>query len=163
MDRSDSKRARYARILDQANDLTATTASPIARMATIAALLHHKMAGFSWTGFYLLDEGELLVGPYQGLVACLHLARHTGVCWAGIDRGETIVVPDVHAFPGHIACDSRSRSEIVVPLRRPDGSVAGVLDVDSTEPAWFDETDAAGLEPLAALAFAGKRSGSGAG
>jgi GAF domain-containing protein len=153
MEPSESKTSRYARILAQVEDLTSTTTNPVARMATIAALLHHKVPGVSWTGFYLLDGGDLLVGPYQGLVACLHLQRHTGVCWAGIDRNETVIVPDVHAFPGHISCDSRSRSEIVVPVRRPDGSVAGVLDLDSTEPAWFDETDARGLEPLADRVF----------
>lgn len=150
----ESKAARYARVLAQVHDLTAKTADPIARMATIAALLHHKMTGFSWTGFYLLRAGDLVVGPYQGLVACIVLQRRTGVCWAGIDRNEPVIVPDVHAFPGHIACDSRSRSEVVVPMRATDGRVVGVLDVDSTEPAWFDEVDARGLEPFAGHVFA---------
>lgn len=147
----DKKLARYGRVLDQVRELVTKTSNPIARMATIAALLHHKMEGFSWTGFYLLDGEDLVVGPYQGLVACLVLKRHEGVCWAGVDRGETIVVPDVHAFPGHIACDSRSKSEIVVPVRGKDGRVVGVLDVDSTNPAQFDETDAQGLKPFADL------------
>ena len=120
-------------------------------MATAAALLHHKLAGFLWTGFYLLRDGELTVGPYQGPLACLVLARHAGVCWAGIDRGETVVVPDVHAFPGHIACDSRSSSEIVVPLRDRSGTVVGVLDIDSTRHAHFDEVDAACLERIVAM------------
>ncbi len=145
------KAARYGRILAQVEDLVAPVRSPIARMSTIAALLHHKMKGFSWTGFYLLEHGDLVVGPYQGLVACLVLERHVGVCWAGVDRNDVVIVPDVHAFPGHIACDSRSRSEIVVPMRHEDGTVAGVLDVDSTQSAWFDGEDARGLEPLAAL------------
>jgi GAF domain-containing protein len=151
---AEKKAGRYRRLLAQARELVATVPEPVARMATIAALLHHKMAGFSWTGFYLLRDGELLVGPYQGLVACLRLERPKGVCWAGIQRGEPIVVPDVHAFPGHIACDSRSRSEIVVPLRRSDGAIAGVIDVDSIRPAWFDGTDASGLAPFADLVFA---------
>ena len=150
-----AKADRYGRILSQAGELLANVKDPVARMSTVAALLHHKMPGFSWTGFYLLDGEDLVVGPYQGLVACIVLERHRGVCWAGILRGEAVVVPDVHAFPGHIACDSRSRSEIVVPVRRLDGSVAGVLDVDSTRPAWFDEADAAGIAPLADLVFAG--------
>jgi L-methionine (R)-S-oxide reductase len=147
------KADRYRRILEQVELLVREVANPVARMATIAALLHHKMPGFSWTGFYLLDGDRLLVGPYQGLLACLDLEPHSGVCWAGLLRNEPVIVPDVHAFPGHIACDSRSRSEVVVPVRRPDGAVMGVLDIDSTEPAWFDEEDARGLEPLAALVY----------
>ena len=150
------KAERYGRILVQARSLVASVPSPVARMGTAAALLHHKMAGFSWTGFYLVDGDALVVGPYQGLVACLVLEKPRGVCWAGVLRNETVIVPDVHAFPGHILCDERARSEIVVPLRRRDGTVAGVLDVDSTHPAWFEEADARGLEPLADLVFAGQ-------
>lgn len=147
----EQKARRYGRIREQLAGLFAKGGDPIARMATAAALLHAKMPGFSWTGFYLLRDGELTVGPYQGPLACMVLAAHTGVCWAGIDRGETVIVPDVHAFPGHIACDARSRSEIVVPLRDRSGSIVGVLDVDSTHLAHFDETDQAGLEPIVAL------------
>lgn len=147
-----AKASRYERILRQLEGLIGKSADPIARMATVAAVLHHKQPRFSWTGFYLLREGDLVVGPYQGPVACLVLQpRHTGVCWAGIDRGETVVVPDVNAFPGHIACDDRSRSEIVVPLRDAEGRVVGVLDVDSTHPAAFDGDDAEWLERVAAL------------
>jgi GAF domain-containing protein len=120
-------------------------------MATIVALLHHKMKGFFWTGFYLLDDGELIVGPYQGSLACIKLEKDTGVCWAGINRGETVVVPDVHQFPGHIACDSRSNSEIVVPLRNITGEIIGVLDVDSSEFNTFDEVDAQWLEQILTL------------
>lgn len=148
------KLARYRRIGGQLADLFRKTADPVARMATAAALLHAKMPGFLWTGFYLLREGELTVGPYQGPLACLVLPPHTGVCWAGIDRGETVIVPDVHAFPGHIACDSRSRSEIVVPLRDGSGAVVGVLDIDSQRPAHFDDTDRQGLEPIVAAIHA---------
>jgi len=145
------KVTRYARIRKQLCELFVATVDPTARMATAASLLHAKMPGFSWTGFYLLRDGELTVGPYQGPLACLVLEAHTGICWAGIDRGETVVVPDVHAFSGHIACDPRSRSEIVVPLRDPGGTIVGVLDVDSTKPGHFDEADAEGLESIAAL------------
>lgn len=148
-----AKRQRYERITAQLEERFADTPDPTARMATAAALLHHKMAGFLWTGFYLLRDGDLTVGPYQGPLACLVLARHVGVCWAGIDRGETIVVPDVHAFPGHIACDSRSVSEVVVPLYDASGRIIGVLDVDSTRPAHFDDIDAEHLERIAAMIY----------
>lgn len=145
------KKERYLRITAQLSELVAASGDPVARMATVAAVLHGKMTGVSWTGFYLLRGGELTVGPYQGPLACLVLAAHTGVCWAGIDRGETVIVPDVHAFPGHIACDPRSRSEIVVPLRDRNGVITGVLDVDSDRLAQFDLTDRAGLEAIVEL------------
>jgi len=155
------RRALYERVRSQLEELLTKTPDPIARMATIAALLHHKMPGFSWTGFYRLVDGDLVVGPYQGLLACQILERHTGVCWAAADRGETVVVPDVHAFPGHIACDERSRSEIVVPVRDASGRVVAVLDVDSTKPGNFDDVDREGLEPIAAMVH--PRRGPGAG
>jgi L-methionine (R)-S-oxide reductase len=145
------KRKRYARLHEQLAGLTSKTPDPIARMATIAALVHAKLPGLSWTGFYRLVDGDLVVGPYQGPLACQVLARHAGVCWAAIDRDAPVVVPDVHAFPGHIPCDARSRSEIVVPVRDGSGRVVAVLDVDSTRPAHFDDADAEGLAPLAAL------------
>jgi GAF domain-containing protein len=148
---ADAKRSRYDRVEAQLAELFPKTTNAVARMATAAALLHAKMPGFSWTGWYLLDGDDLVVGPYQGPLACLLLARHTGVCWAGIDREGTVIVPDVHAFPGHIACDSRSRSEIVVPLRDPTGRVLGVLDVDSTMPAHFDAVDGEMLERIVGL------------
>jgi GAF domain-containing protein len=148
------KRDRYRRITAQLEDLLAATSDPTARMATTAALLHAKMPDFLWTGFYLLREGELAVGPYQGPVACLTLAAHTGVCWAGIDGGETVVVADVHSFPGHIACDARSQSEIVVPLRDGSGAVVGVLDIDSERPAHFGEVDREALERIVGLILA---------
>ncbi len=147
----EAKRQRYRRIMAQLEERFADTPDPIARMATTAALLHHKMPGFFWTGFYLLRDGELTVGPYQGTLACLVLEPHTGVCWAGVDRGETVVVADVHAFPGHIACDSRSNSEVVVPLRDDEGRVVGVLDVDATRFDNFDAVDAECLEGIVAL------------
>ena len=145
------KAARYERIYSQLQELVTKSNDSIARMATIAAVLHHKMEGFFWTGFYLLREGELIVGPYQGPVACLKLEKNRGVCWAGINQGKTIIVPDVEKFPGHIACDSRSKSEIVIPLKNFKGEIMGVLDVDSNKPDQFDETDAAWLEKITAL------------
>jgi L-methionine (R)-S-oxide reductase len=142
------KEKRYGRLYEQIKGLLEGKDFSIAGMATIVAVLHHKMDYFFWTGFYLLEDGELIVGPYQGPVACILLEKDKGVCWAGVNKGETIVVSDVHQFPGHIACDSRSNSEIVVPLKAADGSVYGVLDVDSSELASFDETDAKWLEKI---------------
>ena len=147
------KRERYGRVRAQLEDLFETCRDPVARMATVAALVHAKTPGVSWTGFYLLRGERLQVGPYQGPLACMDLAPHTGVCWSGIDRGEPVIVEDVHAFPGHIACDPRSRSEIVVPLRDGEGRVVGVLDVDSERPAHFDEADRDGLVPIVALVY----------
>jgi len=150
MDES-KKRGRYKRIYDQLSTLLNATDDVMSRMATVAAVLHHKMDGFFWTGFYLIRDGNLLVGPYQGPVACQVLAKDTGVCWSGINQGKTIIVPDVEQFPGHIACDSRSRSEIVVPVRDKHQQIIAVLDVDSKLLDHFDETDAAGLEKIAGL------------
>jgi L-methionine (R)-S-oxide reductase len=142
---------RYERLFAQLEKLVAGSRDVTARLSTAAALLHHKMPHFFWTGFYLLKDGELIVGPYQGSLACLVLAKNQGVCWAGVNQGRTVVVPDVRAFPGHIACDSRSRSEIVVPLRDKAGLILGVLDVDSTRPAAFSDIDRMGLEKIVSL------------
>lgn len=142
------KLGRYLRIRDQLAELTRGTRDPLARRATAAALVHHKTPGVSWTGFYMLRDGQLVVDAYQGPVACLVLAAHQGVCWAGVDRNETVIVPDVHAFPGHIACDGRTRSEIVVPVRDANGVPVGVLDLDSHQPSHFDEADREGLEAI---------------
>jgi GAF domain-containing protein len=95
---------------------------------------------FIWVGFYQISGGELTVGPYQGAPACLVLERHRGVCWAGIDRADTVVVPDVHAFPGHIVCDERASSEVVIPVIDGTGWICGVLDVDSSELDAFVDT-----------------------
>jgi GAF domain-containing protein len=145
------KYARYQRLCVQLAPLLSKTHDPLARMATIAALLFHKFDYYFWCGFYRLVRGELIVGPYQGPLACQVLAKDRGVCWAGIKQGATIMVPDVRQFPGHIACDSRSLSEIVVPYRDGSGNVAGVLDVDSDRLASFDEMDARQLELIVAL------------
>jgi GAF domain-containing protein len=147
----DKKAGRYQRLYDQLKELLRDKPNAIASMATVVAVLHHKMDCFFWTGFYLLDNGELIVGPYQGSLACIRLKKDTGVCWAGINSGKTVVVPDVHQFPGHIACDSRSNSEIVVPLHNAAGRIIGVMDVDSKEFGSFDETDAFWLERIVEL------------
>jgi GAF domain-containing protein len=145
---------RYRRVATQLEELYAEVPDPIARMGSAAALLHHKMPHFFWTGFYRLVDDDLVVGPYQGPLACMLLERHTGVCWAAVDRGESILVPDVHAFPGHIACDARSRSEVVVPVRDHAGETRAVLDVDAEKPDAFSEVDVEGLEAVAALIYA---------
>jgi len=145
------KEGRYERLYEQCAEQLVKTGYCISQMATVAAILHNKMEYFFWTGFYIINNGELLVGPYQGALACQKLAKDTGVCWAAINQRKTIVVPNVHEFPGHIACDSRSRSEIVVPLFSPGGNVVAVLDVDSKDLASFDEVDALWLEKIAGL------------
>lgn len=142
---------RYERIRSQLAELTAKTRDRTARMATVAALLHNKMPHFFWTGFYRLIENELVVGPYQGSLACLVLPHEVGVCWAAVKARQTVVVPDVHEFPGHVACDNRSRSEIVVPLLDASGKAWAVMDVDSVRVGAFGEADRAGLERIATL------------
>ncbi len=148
-----NKSKKYERLFVQIKELTDKVSNPLSRMATISAVLHHKMKDFFWTGFYLLNEGELEVVSYQGPLACLRLKKDTGVCWAGINRKETVVVQDVEAFPGHIACSTLSNSEIVVPVIDKKGEIVGVLDIDSREYANFDADDKAGLEKLVALIF----------
>lgn len=145
------KSARYSRIYSQLQVLLLKSCDLNARMATVAAVLHHKIDYFFWTGFYMLNNGELVVRTYQGPVACQVLEKNKGVCWASINRRETVIVDDVHLFPGHISCDSRSQSEIVVPLREKSGNITGVLDVDSKEKASFDEVDREWLEKITEL------------
>ncbi len=144
----DRKLCRYDRVRGQLAGLLVKTHDPQARMATVAALLYHKFGHYFWCGFYRLVGGELVVGPYQGPLACQVLAKNTGVCWEAIRRGGTVIVPDVHKFPGHIACDSRSLSEIVVPIRDDQGAIVAVLDVDSDKLDQFDEADARSLEKI---------------
>lgn len=146
-----TKRERYQRILEQLTELLQKSNDRTAHMATMAAVLHHKMPHFFWTGFYRLIGEDLVVGPYQGPVACQVLDRQQGVCRAGVQRNETVLVPDVEAFPGHIPCDARSKSEIVLPVRDANGNVIGVLDVDSDKLNAFDEVDAEYLEQIVAL------------
>jgi L-methionine (R)-S-oxide reductase len=145
--------ARYARIAAQLQELFVGTEEPIARMATAVAVLHHKFPHFFWTGFYRLRSGALVVGPYQGPLACAVLPGPEGVCWAAVSSGEPIVVPNVHAFAGHVACDERSQSEIVVPLRDAADRIVGVLDVDSDRPDAFSAVDRDGLVAIAALVY----------
>jgi len=145
------KEGRYRRIYLQLQELLKKSDDPDARLATIAAVLPHKIDYFFWTGFYLLKQGALIVRCYQGPLACQVLEKNKGVCWAAVNRGETIVVDDVHLFPGHIACDARSTSEIVVPLHNKQGEITGVLDVDSKEKGAFDSTDREWLEKIVKL------------
>lgn len=149
----ESKVKRYKRIYEQVKQLIVATPNPVSRMATINALLHHKFPLYYWTGFYELVDGELVVGAYQGPVACLKLKKDIGVCWAGINTGETVIVDNVHEFPGHIACSSASNSEIVIPVKDRSGKTVAVLDVDSKEFAAFDEVDKAGLEKMVSLIY----------
>jgi len=145
------KDGRYGRIYKQLSELVQKSNNQQARMATIIAVLHHKMDYFFWTGYYLIEDGEMTVNSYQGPVACQILSKNKGVCWAAYNKQETIVVEDVHAFPDHIACDGRSNSEIVVPLKNKSGEIIGVLDVDSSQKASFSEVDARWLEKILEL------------
>jgi GAF domain-containing protein len=146
------KEKRYGRLYEQIKKLIEKDSNnPVSAMATITGVLHHKMDYFFWTGFYLLQDGKLQVGPYQGSLACIDLAKDTGVCWAAINQKKVLVVKDVEKFPGHIACDSRSKSEIVIPLFDKNNNIYGVMDVDSSFLNAFDETDALWLEKITAL------------
>jgi len=147
----DVKLKKYRRLYDQIEGYIASTDDIWARLATIEAVLHHKMQYFFWTGVYVLIDGELIVRSYQGPVACQKLRKNQGVCWASVNTEKTLVVDDVEAFPGHIACNSASKSEIVVPIRDKDGNVIACLDVDSKELGSFDKSDAKGLEMILEL------------
>ena len=144
-----SKAERYALLHAQLGGLLEGESDRTANLANAAALIHETF-GFWWTGFYLVRDKELVLGPFQGPIACTRIPFGKGVCGTAWARGETLVVPDVEAFPGHIACSSLSRSEIVVPILQ-GGEVVAVLDIDSRELATFDEQDASGLEALAQL------------
>lgn len=145
---SDEKRRLYDEAELRIRGLIDGEPDRIARMAGIVSVLHGLMPHFFWTGFYRVSGGGLVIGPYQGTPGCARIAWGRGVCGAAWETGETQVVPDVHAFPGHIACDSRSESEIVVPVRDAAGRIVAVFDVDSTEPGAFDGIDRAGLEAI---------------
>jgi len=146
------KAKRYQRIITQIEELVKKTSDPLARMSTITAILHHKFDYYFWTGFYRLVNGELTVCCYQGSVACLVLAKQTGICWSAIDKQKAQIVPDVTKIPDHIACDSRSASEIVIPVWKGNKIVA-VLDVDSNELDSFDEVDADNLEKIVSMIY----------
>lgn len=145
------KAERYAAVAEEIAAVLDGEPNLTARMATVASMLAASFEAFFWTGFYVVDparERELVVGPYQGTLGCLRIAFGRGVCGAAAASGRTQLVPDVHAFPGHIACDGRSRSEVVVPVFEPSGALIGVLDVDSDRPAAFDEVDVEWLEKI---------------
>ena len=141
----------YDALLPQIKALVEGEPDLIANLANLAACLKEALPKASWVGFYLMRDGELVLGPFQGPVACTRIGVGRGVCGAAAERRRSIVVADVHAFEGHIACDSRAQSEIVVPILRGD-EVLAVLDVDSHRPAAFGESDRTGLEQVAELA-----------
>lgn len=143
-----SKPAQYTQLLAQAQALLHGERDRIANAANLSALVYHALPGLNWVGFYFFDGDELVVGPFQGLPACVRIPLAKGVCGAAARLRQTQRVEDVNAFPGHIACDSASRSELVVPLYQDD-TLLGVLDLDSPLPARFDADDQAGLEAIA--------------
>ena len=140
----------YQELNAQLEALTEGIPHPIANLANASALLWQGLEQINWCGVYLLEGEKLVLGPFQGKPACIEIPMGKGVCGTAAEQNETQLVPDVHRFPGHIACDSASRSEIVVPLRK-QGAVIGVLDIDSPIPGRFTETDRAGLEQFARI------------
>lgn len=150
------KADRYAAVAEEIASVLDGELNLTARMATVASMLAASFDTFFWTGFYVVDpekERELVVGPYQGTLGCLRIAFGRGVCGAAAATGQTQLVPDVHAFPGHIACDSQSASEVVVPVFDRSGRLIAVFDVDATELAAFDEVDAQWLEAILKATF----------
>jgi GAF domain-containing protein len=144
------KKEKYRLLTEQIQSLIEGETDMVAVMANVCAAIHQEM-GFFWTGFYRVQGDELVLGPFQGPVACMHIPFGKGVCGSAWQRRETIVVPDVEQFPGHIACSSLSRSEIVVPVFSKTNEVVAVLDIDSKELATFDETDRCYLETICRL------------
>ena len=154
---SADKAARYAEVAQEIASVLDGEPNLTARMATVASMLANSFDHYFWTGFYVVDETrerELVVGPYQGTLGCLRIAYGRGVCGAAAATGETQLVEDVHAFPGHIACDAKSQSEIVVPVKDASGKLLAVFDVDSDRPAAFDAVDQAGIEKILRETFA---------
>ena len=151
---SNDKASRYRELLPQLASLVDGEPDLIANLANIVAALRECLPIASWVGFYIRRGDELVLGPFQGKVACVRIAWSRGVCGTAAAEARTMIVADVEEFPGHIACDAQSRSEIVVPIIQPgrDGRVVAVLDLDSYELAAFDDVDAAGLAPIAELA-----------
>ena len=144
------KAALYAELAGELDALLAGERDPTANAANAAAAIYHALSEVNWTGFYFLHGRELILGPFQGRPACVRIPLGNGVCGTAAAERRSVLVPDVHAFPGHIACDSRSRSELVVPLLASN-ELLGVLDIDSPLPARFDDADLAGCELLAAI------------
>ena len=152
-----TKAERYAEVGEAIAAVLVGERNQTARMATVASMLASSFEHYFWTGFYVVDPErprELVVGPYQGSLGCLRIAFGRGVCGTAAETGQVQLVPDVHAFPGHIACDSRSASELVVPVRDAQGRLVAVFDVDSDRPAAFDETDVRGLQAILDRIFA---------
>ena len=151
-----AKAERYAAVAEEIAAVLDGETNLVARMATVSSMLANSFDHYFWTGFYVVDPakaGELVVGPYQGTLGCMRIAFGRGVCGTAAATGETQVVDDVHAFPGHIACDSRSMSEIVAPVFDADGKLIAVFDVDSERPAAFDGVDQEWLERILARTF----------
>jgi GAF domain-containing protein len=149
---------RYAALAEEVAAVLNGEANFVARLATVAAMLAQAFDHFFWAGFYLVDPvkpDELVIGPYQGTLGCLRIAFGRGVCGTAAAERRTLIVPDVEAFPGHIACDARSKSEIVVPVLGPGGALIGVFDADASTLAAFDADDAAGIERILAQTFGG--------
>ncbi|MGQ0836046.1 MAG: GAF domain-containing protein [Gammaproteobacteria bacterium] len=144
------RNADYGRLAAELGALLSGERDPIANAANTAALIFDALPDLNWAGFYFLKGGELVVGPFQGKPACVRIALGSGACGTAAARRETLVVPDVHAFPGHIACDAASQSEIVVPLISGE-KLIGVLDIDSPRLARFDASDQRGIERLASI------------
>lgn len=150
IDATQPKSVLYRQLVDELRGLLAGERDWIANLANSAALIYHSLPDLNWAGFYLLKDGELVVGPFQGKPACVRIALGRGVCGTAATQRQTQVVRDVHEFPGHIACDAASNSEIVVPMIK-NGEVIGVLDLDSPKLARFDEQDREGLEQFVAV------------
>ena len=151
MNKADAYAESYDAVVAIWNDEGGETLDDIALMATINSILANRFPYYFWTGFYRVCGDRLIVGPYIGTVGCLQIEFGRGVCGTAAEKRETIIVPDVHQFPGHIACDPNSRSEIVVPVYDRDGALTAVFDVDSDQPDSFDEEDRKGLEKILAL------------
>ena len=151
-----SKPELYQQICAQLQELLKDEPNIIANAANTAALLYHSLPDVNWVGFYFAQGEELVLGPFQGKPACVRIRIGSGVCGTAAEKGESIIVPDVNEFPGHIACDTLSRSEIVVPLIKGD-TLLGVLDIDSPQLARFDDADRHGIERLAAIFVAGSQ------
>lgn len=145
---TEGKKVAYQRCWESILALCEGERDEVALMSSIVCVLHCEMKGFFWTGFYRVIDEELVIGPYQGTVGCLRIAFGKGVCGTAAQTGETQVVADVHEFSGHITCDARSRSEIVVPVRNSEGELIAVLDIDSEQVAMFDDEDRVKLEEI---------------
>ncbi|MES2161159.1 MAG: GAF domain-containing protein [Pseudomonadota bacterium] len=147
-DTPEAKLAMFDDLRSQLTGLVHGESDLIANTANFSSLVFNSMPGLNWAGFYFLKGDELVLGPFQGKPACIRIKKGRGVCGTTVVEGKSIVVADVHAFPGHIACDVNSRSELVVPVRAVDGEIVGVFDLDSPLPNRFDQTDADGIEAL---------------